>query len=291
MKKNSFSVYLSRFIIFLVFFTIFFLTCVILFFINLNAVVFKKGDFAIDFTTNGTSIKNVLSTNIEIDNYIGETEAELGYMTDLSDYIKYINPENRDEYLILINVDNPLRSDYLSDDLTDVIDTRKDGRDTQKLREYAAKSLEALMIELRANGFTDVSVTSAYRSYEYQTTLFNQRVAMYPNLPYEEAYAKAATVVAVPGTSEHQSGLCLDMHNLAAADISFAKTEAAKWLADNSYKFGYILRFPEDKIDITGISFEPWHFRYVGRYHATKMYELGLCFEEYMDHIINNGGL
>ena len=282
MKK---SVLFGRFIVFLILFVMIFTACLIIFFINLNLVIFKKGDFSTEVTVLETSERNAVSVNLPIDDYVEETEDELGYLTDLSEYMQYINPENRDEYLILINVANPLDPAAIPDDLIDVVDTRKDGRATQRLRLYAEKALEAMLIEARANGFNDITVTSAYRSFEYQTELFNQRVAMHSNLPYEEAYAKAATVVAIPGTSEHQSGLCLDMHNLGGADVSFAKTDQAKWLAENSYKFGYILRFPEDKTEITGISFEPWHFRYVGRYHATQMYNLGLCFEEYMDHL------
>ena len=289
MKKN---VFIGRFIVFLVFAVMLFLTCVIVFFMSLNVVIIKTGDFSSNYTIQSISDQNVISVNLPLEDYTENIEIEikdeLNYLTDLSAYTQYINPENRDEYLILINVENQLEPTYIPDDLIDVADTRKDGRATQQLREYAAKALEALLIEARANGFNDITVTSAYRSYEYQTTLYNQRVAMYPNLSNEEARAEAATVVAIPGTSEHQSGLCLDMHNLGGADVSFAKTEQAKWLAENSYKFGYILRFPEDKIEITGISFEPWHFRYVGRYHATQMYELGLCFEEYMNHL--NGG-
>lgn len=287
MKKNAISVYIARLVLFLIIFAIIFLVCTVIFYINLNTLVFKKGDFSSEYTKQAISEKNNITVNLSLDNNIDETKNEYEYLTDVSDYLKYIEPENRDEYLVLINVDNPLDSTYIPDDLVVVVDTRKDGRATQQLREYAAKALEALLIEMRANGYTDVTVTSAYRSYEYQTTLFNQRVAMYPNLSYEEAYDTAATVVAIPGTSEHQSGLCLDMHNLSAADVSFANTDAAKWLAENSYKFGYILRFDEDKTDITGISYEPWHFRYVGRYHATQMYKLGMCFEEYMSYLNN----
>ena len=72
------------------------------------------------------------------------------------------------------------------------------------------------------------------------------------------------------------------MHNLASADKLFAKEEAYTWLRENAHKFGFILRFPEDKTDITKIDFEPWHYRYVGRYHATKIYEAGMCLEEYV---------
>ncbi|MBO5273874.1 MAG: M15 family metallopeptidase [Clostridia bacterium] len=218
-----------------------------------------------------------------------ETEPE-GYIfefkADLSAYEQYMEPENQDEYLTLINTKHPLDETYKPTDLIDVIDTRDDGRAMQQLRENASKSLEAMLIEARANGVTDVTATSAYRSYDYQVSLFNQRVAMYSNLPDDQAYAKAATIVAIPGTSEHQSGLCVDIHNNPyGADVSFENTGSGAWLAANSYKFGFILRFPKDKTEITGISFEPWHFRYVGRYHASKMYELGYCLEEYFDYL------
>ncbi len=131
----------------------------------------------------------------------------------------------------------------------------------------------------------DVSVTSAYRSYEYQKQLHNSYIqnemATY-GLTWAEAKQKVITYSSEPGTSEHQTGLCVDMHNLPSADISFARTEAYRWLKENAHKFGFILRYPEEKVNVTQISFEPWHYRYVGRYHATKMYESGMCLEEYV---------
>lgn len=203
------------------------------------------------------------------------------FKADLSEYEKYMNPENKDEYLILINKDNMLSADYVPDDLIDVADTRGD-RAKQKMRLYAAKSLEALFIEMRAHGFTDVSVTSGYRSYDYQTTLFNNSVAYFRPRYGDKAEEMAATEIAIPGSSEHQSGLCIDMHNLPAASEAFATKDAYKWLYSNCADFGFILRFPKDKSDITGIIFEPWHYRYVGRYHAQKIMNEGICLEEYI---------
>ena len=72
------------------------------------------------------------------------------------------------------------------------------------------------------------------------------------------------------------------MNNMASAQTAFGETAAAKWLEENAYKFGFILRYPKDKSDITNIIYEPWHFRYVGRYHATRMHQTGLCLEEYV---------
>ncbi len=200
------------------------------------------------------------------------------FISNLDEYEMYMNPQDKDEYLILINNSHPLDSTYAPSDLTDIADTRKDGRAKQKMRLYAAKSLEALFIEMRANGFTDVSVTSGYRSYDYQSQLFENEVALHGG-----DRDSAATAVAIPGTSEHQSGLCIDMHNLPSASTAFANEEAYNWLLSNCANFGFILRFPKNKTDITGIMFEPWHYRYVGRYHAQKIMSSGLCLEEYME--------
>lgn len=228
------------------------------------------------------------STNVP-----GPTEEELSvtFLTDLSAYEEYMNPSDRDGYLILVNNDNTLDETYLPSDLTDLVDTRKDGRNVQKMRLAAAKSLEALYIEMRAAGYKDVSVTSAYRSYSYQNSLFNtytnNEMKKNPSLTLAQAQAITATYSARPGTSEHQTGLCCDMHNLGSADVAFAKKEAYTWLTDNAWKFGFILRFPEGKEDITNISFEPWHYRFVGRYHAKAIYDSGLCLEEYLNRVEN----
>lgn len=221
------------------------------------------------------------------------------YKIDISEYLQYIEPSDRDEYLFLVNYENILSKDYKPTDLIDVVNTRN-GWPTQKLRKTAAKALEALFAEMKEEGMLYVnndsgykhSVTSAYRSYAQQKENFENKVQRVknenPGISQEEAEIKAATAVARPGTSEHQTGLCLDMHNMSSAVQSFKDQKAAKWLAENSYKFGYILRYPEDKVDITKIMYEPWHFRYVGRYHATRMYELDMCLEEYMEYLEKN---
>jgi len=207
----------------------------------------------------------------------------IDFITDLSEYEEYMNPADRDAYLTLINYENLLAQDYVPPDLIPVKNTRVDGRDTQQMREYAAKALEAMFIEMNANNIWNVSVTSGYRGFESQSYLYNQKVAEFSNLSPDEAKEKAASIVAVPGTSEHQSGLSCDMHNLASADTSFAETGAYEWMSQNAHKFGFIVRFPEDKVDITKITFEPWHYRYVGRYHASRIYDLGVTLEEYME--------
>lgn len=227
----------------------------------------------------------------------------MGFAADLSEYEMYMNPmgAQRDDYLILVNPKNALDSKYVPKDLVDVKSTRKDGqRKTQQLRKYAAMALEAMMLEAEAVGVIrtntpsgyPLSVMSAYRTYEYQDSLFNNYVSNEMSsrgISREEAEAIVVTYSCRAGTSEHQTGLCVDMHTLTAANIAFRNEPESTWLLNNCHKFGFVLRFPEDKTGITGIQYEPWHFRYVGRYHATKMKDLGMCLEEYTEYLKNNG--
>ncbi len=235
-----------------------------------------------------TTIESLVEEKVE-----DTTMPDLGFITNLKLYEQYMNPGNTTEFLELVNINNKLDSSYAPTDLTVVEKTRNDGRTSQLLREYPARALEALFKEMEAAGFTDVDVTSAYRSYAYQDALFSPTLQKYLNmgLSEEEATEKAMaeSLRNPPGSSEHQTGLCLDMHNIpTGASVEFAKTEQFKWLKENCWKFGFILRYPEDKVDITKIAYEPWHYRYVGRYHAQKIYELGMCLEEYWDYLEGN---
>lgn len=112
---------------------------------------------------------------------------------------------------------------------------------------------------------------SGYRSYATQNRIYYNYVA-------SDGKAEADTYSARPGHSEHQSGLALDVNSLSN---SFANTAEGKWLADNCHKYGFILRYPKGKTDKTGYIYEPWHIRYVGTERATKIYDSGLCLEEY----------
>ena len=101
----------------------------------------------------------------------------------------------------------------------------------------------------------------------------------------EEAEANAATAVAIPGTSEHELGLAADIYSSENMDLdeSQVNTFTQQWLMENSWRYGFVLRYPQDKSDITGIIFEPWHYRYVGKKHAKKIFDAGICLEEYLD--------
>ncbi len=208
------------------------------------------------------------------------------FSSDLSAYEAYMCPEDVDAYLIVVNRESMLDASYVPDNLVEITNVRQDGR-TERMVETAEKALQALYIEMRAAGYTDVSVTSGYRTYEKQEYLYNLYTEreMQAGISRAEAQKIVDTYSARPGTSEHQTGLCCDMHNLGSASQKFAKEEVYTWLVENCYKFGFILRFPEGKEEITGYSFEPWHYRFVGRYHASEMHRLDMCLEEYVAYL------
>lgn len=212
---------------------------------------------------------------------------EVTFTADLSSYEKYMNPtgDERDAYLILVNTKNTLTESDIPDDLTELSMSNPSGT-TQKLRKYAAESLEALFKEMKADGYYNMMVHSSFRTYSYQSTLFEtytaREMANDPSLTREQAEAVVLTYSTRPGTSEHQTGLACDMDTLGTFTTDFEYEPEYKWLTENAWKFGFILRFPKGKEDVTTIQFEPWHFRYVGRYHAYLIKESGLCLEEYV---------
>lgn len=134
-----------------------------------------------------------------------------------------------------------------------------------------------------------LEVTSPYRDTERQEYLFNRKIKAYmaKGLSYIEAYQLSSQAVTVPGASEHQIGLALDIVTPAYRNLTegFAETDAGIWLAENSYKYGFILRYPKGKEYITGIEYEPWHFRYVGVEAATVITERGITLEEFWEEL------
>lgn len=143
-----------------------------------------------------------------------------------------------------------------------------------------------MMQKAKDDGVT-LQICSPYRDLERQQVLFNSKVSYYmkTGLSYMEAYQISSQAVTVPNASEHQLGLALDIvsDNYTKLNEGFADTDAGIWLAENSYRFGFILRYPKGKEDITGIEYEPWHFRYVGVEAATVIAEQGITLEELWD--------
>lgn len=134
-----------------------------------------------------------------------------------------------------------------------------------------------------------LAVCSPYRDISRQEILFNRKIKMHMGNGYSylEAYKKASQIVTVPGASEHQIGLALDIisDDYTSLDEGFANTKAGKWLKEHSKEYGFILRYPKGKEYITGIDYEPWHFRYVGKDAATIIMDNGITLEEFVESI------
>ena len=176
------------------------------------------------------------------------------------------------ELPILVNPTNKIPDDYTLD-----VAPMCNGYDFNR---KGTEAYNAMLTEAYNDGIT-LWIVSAYRSHERQTTNFNNRVQSYKNQGYsdEDAYTATASIIAVPGYSEHSVGLALDINSL---ETSFENTKEFTWLIENCADFGFILRYPEDKVDITEISYEPWHYRYVGNNHAKIIMENQICLEEYL---------
>ena len=152
--------------------------------------------------------------------------------------------------------------------------------------ERAVGALSDMIAAAKRAGITDMRDVSTYRKYEVQERNYNAQVTKFKNQGHsqEEAERLANTVVKRPGYSEHHTGLAADMGGSGdfSIEMSFESTPAFDWLIEHCAEYGFILRFPKDKEDITGVIYEPWHYRYVGVEHATYIMEHGLCLEEYL---------
>ena len=143
--------------------------------------------------------------------------------------------------------------------------------------------LKAMMDDARADGI-DIGIISAWRSYDTQRILFDDKVSRLKSQGYSQTAAEkeAATCIALPGTSEHHTGLAVDFN---VTQASFENTKTFKWLKENAENYGFILRYPNDKMEITGgIIYEPWHWRFVGINTAKEINRLGMCLEEYVEY-------
>lgn len=165
--------------------------------------------------------------------------------------------------------------------------------ENHQIATVAYDDYEEMIAACRSAGL-DPAVCSSYRTQEYQQILFERKTAYYRSRGKSQSEAEllARQTVAYPGTSEHQLGLALDIIDNSNWNLneSQAKTATQKWLMEHSWEYGWILRYPDGKSDITGIIFEPWHYRYVGREIAAEIHESGLCLEEYLESLTNGVG-
>lgn len=176
--------------------------------------------------------------------------------------------------LRLVNATHPLPADFTVE-TSPVGNARFDSR--------AAGSLQKLINDCNNEG-NHLLICSGYRSVSLQTTLYKTEIRKAERKGSSDAAEEAATVVAKPGTSEHNSGLAVDFGSKTnqLCDETFGKTPEGQWLMDNAYKYGFILRYPKGKEKFTGIIYEPWHYRYVGITAAKEIREKGVCLEEYL---------
>ncbi len=202
---------------------------------------------------------------------VGETEAakthEKEYVFDPSDW-----------KLVLVNKQHPIPEDY-SFNLGTITGTFQ-------CDERVISELLTMMQAAKDDG-VELLVCSPYRTDSRQEWLFDNKIKTYmeQGLSYMEAYKAGSQAVTVPGSSEHQIGLAIDIYceSYTKLDEGFAETAAGMWLAEHSSEYGFVLRYPKGKEYITSIEYEPWHFRYVGKEAASIMAEEDLCLEEFWD--------
>lgn len=186
-----------------------------------------------------------------------------------------------DGLLLLVNPWTPLPEDFVPGELVPV-------QNDQAVDARAYPDLQDMLQDMSQAGLSPL-ICSSYRSQERQQELYDNKVqrVMAEGASREAAQAEAARWVARPGTSEHQTGLAVDIVSLfnQMLDETQESTPEFQWLAENAWKYGFILRYPSDKSEKTGIAYEPWHFRFVGKEAAEEMHDLGLCLEEYLESL------
>ena len=219
--------------------------------------------------------------NFDADNYERYITWEGKKDLDLATIVTYVNIgldrefysfyeeiENPEDYRVLVNKYHKLPASFIPSDLVPLPSNEK-----IKLRKTAAIALEE-MIETAKKDESYIVPFSAYRSYEYQKGLYDAYALV-------DGTNAADTYSARPGHSEHQTGLAVDLKSIT--EIQNLTEKDLQWVLNNAHKYGFILRYPSDAIEVTGYKYEPWHLRYVGIEIATKIKELNITYDEYYD--------
>jgi len=182
--------------------------------------------------------------------------------------------------LWLVNKDNMLPTNFEP--------AKLDDHKGIKLHAEAKEAFEQMLKAMQSDSVHGLKLQSAYRTFNYQQTVFNKRVKEFTKKGYSriDAEIEASTSVQPPGASEHQLGLALDVTLDGSLTEAFGETPAGKWLEEHSHEHGFIIRYPSEKTDVTQIVYEPWHLRYVGIPHSLIIKNLDLTLEEYLNYII-----
>lgn len=243
--------------------------------------LFGKSEKDSSFTAAFSENSNEVSASTESGNEAGQPNGNgnaAGVSTENNNAASAFTENNQNNdfqdknwSLILVNRDHPLPDNYTIDTVTLSNGQMVDARMYPYLQE--------MFDDMRAEGIYP-EVVSGWRTYEKQQQLMEEKIQEYvtEGYSYDEAKTKAKEWVAIPGTSEHQLGLAVDIN---ADGVNSYGYEVYDWLLENAWKYGFVKRYPEDKTEITGIINEPWHYRYVGYDAAKEMTEKGLCLEEY----------
>ena len=198
----------------------------------------------------------------------------------LDNITHHVASEDNGWNLILVN-----RNSYIPDDYKVELTELSNG---EKVDSRIYPELQEMFNDARAQGY-GLFVREGYRTQEEQQQLLDEKIEAYENEGKSKSEAKklAEQWVAIPGTSEHQLGIAVDIN---ADTTKSSSDDVYSWLAENAHKYGFIKRYPSDKTDITGVINEPWHYRYVGKEAALEIYSQGMCLEEYIDTLELNGG-
>lgn len=198
-----------------------------------------------------------------------------------------------DELLMLVNSTYQVAKDYAP---TGLVNTSKKTLSTKGrllLREPAANAYYEMIAAYKQTNRRALYSISGYRDWDYQDKLFTTKMAGRQSLGQtkEQAYANTLEYTALPGTSEHQTGLAVDLSSNNRLSDNFRNTTQGKWLLANCWDYGYILRYDADKRDITQIAYEPWHYRYVGLPHSLIIRDNDWVLEEYITYLQENGSI
>lgn len=244
-------------------------------YLNLDYFKEENLDRYIKYDNDEDKLSSVYDVTVIKDNYSYiDTVTFVNAYLDKDYYTNDINLDNEEakKLDVIVNKYYKLSKDYEPDDLTKISSKYSSGNN-QKLRKEAAIKFEEMANDALNNGLK-IYAGSTYRSYSYQLGLYNRYVA-------KDGFDEAETYSARAGYSEHQLGLAVDILNGKWSYLSETDKEY-DWLINNSYKYGYILRYPRNKEYVTGYVFEDWHFRYLGIELATKVYNSGLTYDEYV---------
>ncbi|MGL4759887.1 MAG: M15 family metallopeptidase [Sarcina sp.] len=243
---------------------------------------FAGGGQIMSNNDNSASIKD----NVNLEESIVENEEIEELLDEETASVYSAVRENKNDLIVLCNKEFMLGENYVPSDLVvpNVPLTHPAGNEPSHLRKDGARALEVMFEDAKKDGLEKLYLVSGYRSYNYQYNIFHTSMKNRGKEHTEKYMAK-------PGHSEHQTGLTADISIKSAGfglEESFEDTKEGKWLAKNAHKYGFILRYPKERVETTGYAYEPWHFRYVGKNISEYMFKNNLVLEDLHEDVVAN---